>query len=481
MDEIDFRLFESCIKYETGTFSPKQLQRKMGLFGTKVPLKTLRQWLDGNPSVFKLEDDLYITKSGCFTGRQFGIKPTKYEVDHNILIVGHRCVPFIDGDIYPFEIKFIFDKKLINYTTKNVMTSEMIHCHKIFGDENFLQYVMFDPVNEGKDFSFNGFELPSMLECTVLDMTEFYQRNDFQYEDWIRATVTSFPQSIVSLEADCRHRLNPFEQSVFDEKKEEWNKKFEETFVENLHKFGPCSCIEEQLMLHFVNSMYDLSVPDAGSVEEFLKFSEKIGFSEFGVESRLWILNEDISDSKNWASDSKTEDESLFQSMLGLQIPDAILDAYIYDALFKKEEDYSKIIERIYEADFPRPFEIDISNVLLKNRFPALQKKYNWFADYEKAVVREQALKVFKKTHDLFKRIESSKTDVDDYPQQDFVIFIQLYSHVQKMIESLNEIDELDQASINAALSSLEGMNFTFEEIKGGIQEVLRKGPWNKN
>ena len=114
MDEIDFRLFESCIKYETGTFSPKQLQRKMGLFGTKVPLKTLRQWLDGNPSVFKLEDDLYITKSGCFTGRQFGIKPTKYEVDHNILIVGHRCVPFIDGDIYPFEIKFIFDKKLIN-------------------------------------------------------------------------------------------------------------------------------------------------------------------------------------------------------------------------------------------------------------------------------------------------------------------------------------------------------------------------------
>ena len=131
--------------------------------------------------------------------------------------------------------------------------------------------------------------------------------------------------------------------------------------------------------------------------------------------------------------------------------------------------------------DFPRPFEIDISNVLLKNRFPVLQKKYNWFADYEKAVVREQALKVFKKTHDLFKRIESSKTDVDDYPQQDFVIFIQLYSHVQKMIESLNEIDELDQASINAALSSLEGMNFTFEEIKGGIQEVLRKGPWNKN
>ena len=89
------------------------------------------------------------------------------------------------------------------------------------------------------------------------------------------------------------------------------------------------------------------------------------------------------------------------------------------------KEDYSKIIDRIYEPDFPRPFEIEISNVLLKNRFPVLQKNYNWFADYEKAVVREQALNVFKKTHDLFKRIEASKTEVEDYPQQDFVIFIQ--------------------------------------------------------
>ena len=99
MDKINLRLYQSCIKYETATFSAKQLQQKMQKFGANISIKTLRLWLQDDINVFQLEKDVYITKTGCFTGREFGIKPSKYEIDHNILIVGHRCVPFIDGDI----------------------------------------------------------------------------------------------------------------------------------------------------------------------------------------------------------------------------------------------------------------------------------------------------------------------------------------------------------------------------------------------
>ena len=79
-------------------------------------------------------------------------------------------------------------------------------------------------------------------------MKDFYQNNDFEFGDWIRASVTSYAESIISFEADCYHTLNPFEKSVYDEKKEEWNKKFEELLIENLRKFGPRSCIEEQII-----------------------------------------------------------------------------------------------------------------------------------------------------------------------------------------------------------------------------------------
>ena len=481
MDNINLRLYQSCIKYETATFSAKQLQQKMQKFGANISIKTLRLWLQDDINVFQLEKDVYITKTGCFTGREFGIKPSKYEIDHNILIVGHRCVPFIDGDILPFEIDFFFDKKKLSYVKKNILTSEIIQHHKIFGEENFLQYVMFDPSNEDIDFSINGFELPSMMDFTVLDMEEFYKKSDFQYEDWIRARVISYADSQITLEPDCRHIYNPFEQSVFDEKKEEWNKVFESTFMENLKKFGPRSCIEEQLMFHFINSMFELSVPHAGSVEEYLKISQKIGFCEFGVESRLWILNEEISDSKNWVGKSVAESENPVSEMIGLQISDEIIDAFILDALFKKEEDPSNIIDRIFEADYGNTMEIEITKLLLKNKFPILKRNYNWFADYEIAQLREEVLKIFKKTHNLYKNIENSQTQVDDYPQQDLITFMQLYSHTKKMIESLVLADDIDQSSINAAYSSLEGMNYTFEEIKGVLNEVLRRGPWNKN
>ena len=481
MDNINLRLYQSCIKYETSTFSAKQLQQKMQKFGANISIKTLRLWLQDDINVFQLEKDVYITKTGCFTGREFGIKPSKYEIDHNILIVGHRCVPFIDGDVLPFEIGFSFGQKTLNYVRKNILTSEVIQHHKIFGEENFLQYVMYDPSNEDSDFSINGFELPSMMDFTVLDMEDFYKQNNFEYGDWIHARVINYVDSKVSLEADCRHNYNPFEQSVFDEKKEDWNKVFESTLMENLKKFGPRSCIEEQLMFHFINSMFELSVPHAGCVEEYLKTSQKIGFCEFGVESRLWILNEEISDSKNWVGKSVAESENSVSEVMGLQISDEIIDAFILDALFKKEEDWSNIIDRIYESDYGNTMEIEITKLLLKNKFPILKRKYNWFADYEIANLRAEVLKIFKKTHNLYKKIESSQTQVDDYNQQDLITFMQLYSHIKKMIESLVLADDIDQSSISAAYSSLDGMNYTFEEIQGVLNEVLRRGPWNKN
>ena len=74
----------------------------------------------------------------------------------------------------------------------------------------------------------------------------------------------------------------------------------------------------------------------------------------------------------------------------------------------------------IYESDYGNTMEIEITKLLLKNKFPILKRKYNWFADYEIANLRAEVLKIFKKTHNLYKNIESSQTQVDDYPQREF-------------------------------------------------------------
>ena len=51
MEGIDFKLYSSCIKHETTTFSSKQLQQKMQKFGAKVNIKTLKQWVENDMTV----------------------------------------------------------------------------------------------------------------------------------------------------------------------------------------------------------------------------------------------------------------------------------------------------------------------------------------------------------------------------------------------------------------------------------------------
>ena len=44
--------------------------------------------------------------------------------------------------------------------------------------------------------------------------------------------------------------------------------------------------------------------------------------------------------------------------------------------VFKKEKDPSNIIDRIFEADYGNTMEIEITKLLLKNKFPILKRNY---------------------------------------------------------------------------------------------------------
>jgi hypothetical protein len=123
--------------------------------------------------------------------------------------------------------------------------------------------------------------------------------------------------------------------------------------------------------------MHELSVNHAGSVEDFLLHSEKIGFCEFGVESRLWMLNEEISDSKNWVGKSMENEPEGNSEFMGLQISQEILDAFVLDALFKKEEDTTNIIERMFFDEYHNSVEIEISKILLKIAPPVFNPTTN--------------------------------------------------------------------------------------------------------
>ena len=69
--------------------------------GLKISKENARTILDSSDLVFSLVGDEYITRSGVFIGRWFSFKPSAEEIQKGYIILGHRCIPFINPAVPP--------------------------------------------------------------------------------------------------------------------------------------------------------------------------------------------------------------------------------------------------------------------------------------------------------------------------------------------------------------------------------------------
>ena len=69
-------LLSDFIRIQTEAFSAKEIQEGFAFVGVNMTLEEIESCLDVNPFVFPLQDGLYLTRAGAFTGASFTIKPT---------------------------------------------------------------------------------------------------------------------------------------------------------------------------------------------------------------------------------------------------------------------------------------------------------------------------------------------------------------------------------------------------------------------
>lgn len=446
--------------------------------GIKVPAQEITAYLEIHPYVTQLANKKYITRAGCFTGRFFSIKPAKYEIEHGILIPGDRCMPFADPQMLPDELHFVFNAQSIPVIRGEYATTELLDHYMLYGEEYSPQYLAMDPCNSEQDFSVNGFELPSKMKLTVLDMSELYEAWNFQYGDRLLLYVIDWDKGFISLAPNIIRKENPFEQTSSEEKRKKWYESFEQRLLSSFDKYGPCGSMEEQLAAAFLCDIPGLTDMYCGSVEEYLEQTEKVGIVEYGVESRLWKNDSDIPASGNWINE--TDDSEVMAGTLygvfGLPIPDFIVDAYILDSLYKKEETSAQIINRILSDEMIlSPFQRSLFILHLERQHDIIKRTYNWFADYEIGDIRNQALKLYSQLLCLICELDRCNVPADRFPQQELVILSQLYNHTGKLIEALLFQKGISDKDISAANLSLEGMNFSFGEIQGPLRIALKQ------
>ncbi len=476
---------EACahllLRQVTDPFSSKEFAHQMQLMGIKVSQKQAKEILQSHPLAYSISETQFLSRAGFFTGALFSIKPTQFEIDNNILIMGSRSIPFMDPEALPHELTIVFDGAIVNTVVKELPTYEILKHYTLFGSEYASQIVALDPANKGVDFSSCDFELPPRVKLTCFDMEKLYKENGFVHGDRLLLQIQNWDESILEMIPLCERKPNPFVQTKAEIERAQWYEELETSFTDTFEFIGAASNIDEQLMYTFMTNLLRLSISNCGSLEEFLEESDRIGIVEFGVETRIWKKNEDIPlvpglELNDPESCPEHIDGSVF-STLGQEFSPQVFKCMVLDEIAQGHEDF----EHLFENRFKEIFEIttDISKLMrvpddIIEQFRKIKENYNKFADYEIAPIRHKALELYVEIVRLMWDLRIYGITTKNMPQSELIILVQLFTHLLRMMEML-ENEDLPNHDIESIKLSIEGMFYSYEEIRVPIADAIEK------
>ena len=448
--------------------------------GIKLSFDEALGILNSSNYVFPLINDEFITRAGVFTNKWFSIKPSKEEIKKDRLVLGHRCMPFINPDIPPCDIKIItptarpfprFDTFSMNFA---------LDVFAFYGEGYVIPYIINDRAN--KDFSLQSVQdsLPNQTSLTCWTLSQVAGRK-MNYGERLLCRVVDWPSNTIEvqlIEKELPQNKEELQITVDDLQRERWYNYFEKGFLESFEKNGPSGSIEEQLALLFLENIDVLCVKNCGSSEEFLRHTKQIGFANYGVESRIWRTNEVVPYVGNWNNEISDE---LMLAEISSNFTPQIIDAYLHQNLFCKNHlKPTKTIEEIAACIFPPSLimnKVERTAILLNLEKPndILNKKYLGSFDNDIAPLRERTLNLFTQVNKLMCSIGGAKLDMKKFPQSELVILTQLYGHIINIIDELENIFLRLKFPVNDVMLSLNGMEETFIEIKSVLERSKAK------
>lgn len=464
------QFFLSCLDIFTLDYFWKSIKAE----GVKITKANARSILDSSDKVFSLVNEEYITRAGAFVGRWFSFKPSPEEIQKGYFILGHRCMPFVNPDVPPDRLSVTNRKYVIQPKAVSFSMNLALDTYAFYGEGFTIPAIINDHSNTKFPLSSIQYGMPAEIELTAWPLSKIIGGNSIRLGDRILGRVMDWGNNVVELSvlpADSSSEI-----SDADIEREEWYTNFEKGLLDNFETCGPEDSIEHQLAYLYLENLKELCVPNCGSAEEFLKHTKKIGFSPYGVESRIWYANQNVPYIGNWNKNSSAD--MLFNNITMIfspEIVDAYLESYIFD---KREHNSKKTLEELVDEIFPpvlkvSPSERKLILLNIEKRRDILDKVYNQFADYKLAPIRQRVLDLFSQVSVLLCSIGCSGLKLEDFPQQELVILVQLFSHIARIVEEMENEFIQDSFPYEDVQLSLDGMEETFDDIGGLLHRSL--------
>ena len=415
-------------------------------------------------------EELWTSRTALFTGQPCVVTPVKFEIAAGILIPGSRLLPFANPSLLPHEYTFVHKGKELSRVRVDVTPDEAYPLYRLYGDEYTPQYLALDNEENGDLFAVDNYEDPVSFPVTAVDVRDVYWGSSFAPGDRLLAYCRDWEEGLFELEVMQASSVDP-------ERQKTWMGDFEAALTHSLEIGGPGASMDEQLSFAFFLAQESLFTPHAVSVAEFLKWSDKISISYYGVESRLWFTDGDIPAQGSWNMTMISSPVSMLEDAIvhmGLPLTSRIIDSYILDALFRKETATEALLDRLVPAKRSNTaFCVPIIARAVQQRFKHEASDYNWFADHDLAVLRNRYVSLHEGIARFVFYLQQTALNPDDIPEQGAVILGQLMTHTVSALETIDFPETDNPDDIEALWESIEGMEDNFFDTKSLIQEVL--------
>jgi len=428
-------------------------------------------YLDLGKIAFRVDNNHWISRRGCFEPAAFVITPTRLELLNGILIPGHRCVPFANPAVLPNNYQFYWKGKPVPETTTEAPPEDLYPYYCIYGEEFAPHYIARDNKENEDAYNADPYSDPPEVSISTFDLRGIYRECSFVPGDRFVVRTKNWKE--------CKFELTKAGKDDWSaDDLDKWFEAAESGFEDSFALLGHGAGTEEQIAFAYWFGGERMRNIPAYSLEEFLyEKTERVDTVPFGIETRFWYAGKEIPDFKNLQNNSIWPDRTFIEDLLfdkNIPISEFVILSYVKDAFFRNEKDIDKVIDRVVPPVVHlEEVEWDIIANFISGSMDELYKEYSLFLDKSVGPVRQRVAELHTAVIDLSTRLQKGEIEPAWLPRHTFIVLSQIQIHTASLLEDLVFFDSPPEFEITAIDNSLDSMIDTFTDIKQLINSAM--------
>jgi len=437
--------------------------------------------------VFCDDDDvIYVPKSSFFKGSQFRIVPQPEEIEANILIPGHRFMPFLDRDVFPATCQLLIDgdTPIPGRTVKRPIQDLLIYL-TFYGQHGALQYLTADHDSNTNCLDGDLSRNP-VFTITAFDMTEVYARHAVKPGDAFLCTVKDWAHGIYSLEHV------PHDPSTVELRMQRWIEDLEEailkTWNEGVHLMDVYAQLSEALFAGPESLRQKPPLHFGG----FLAKSTKVGMQETPMGVILSHVDmpddaifERVNDmAENDIMTGRRDSLEAILNDLGLTTTEDEIESYMRDACSRGADDYTTAIAQIFAGRSNITFydepQANSFTQYMDDLWEHVCATFDPKRDRQIAPLRSRILSLLNRHTAWLRDCDRQNIPISDLPREPYVELGTMTAIFAQVLGVLNVDEAPDTKEIRKLTESFDLMESHFNELFGALVATTDKMPSSK-